>query len=296
MQGCLTCKDRHIKCDEGRPICQNCIKVNKECVQRDGSRARPSSVSGDTTAANTSNTTPPELVGATTTVNNLSVVPEESNTSESAKTANTDSNTNSNPLSKYKESEIDSNNQDHDINKLTQSIKELRYPQNTIMTQKISNTPKNAVPHAGSDKNIHNSATTSKPSDMEMKNNKQTSKPAPSVKFVSPLPLASTTTNRPPPASFTALKPIHHWVPPRPAIIARTELSDAEKPELRVEDTVRKAEKEAAKLQKEREVEMMVTRAKEAQMQIRAQALGGHRDCRFGTCEESAAACKCKPY
>lgn len=29
--GCLTCRDRHLKCDEGRPNCQNCTKSNREC-------------------------------------------------------------------------------------------------------------------------------------------------------------------------------------------------------------------------------------------------------------------------
>lgn len=29
--GCLTCRKRRIKCDEGRPICQNCIKSKRHC-------------------------------------------------------------------------------------------------------------------------------------------------------------------------------------------------------------------------------------------------------------------------
>jgi hypothetical protein len=29
--GCLTCRDRHLKCDEGAPSCQNCLKSNREC-------------------------------------------------------------------------------------------------------------------------------------------------------------------------------------------------------------------------------------------------------------------------
>lgn len=29
--GCLTCRSRHLKCDEGTPICQNCRKSNREC-------------------------------------------------------------------------------------------------------------------------------------------------------------------------------------------------------------------------------------------------------------------------
>jgi hypothetical protein len=29
--GCLTCRERHLKCDEGLPICQNCRKSNRQC-------------------------------------------------------------------------------------------------------------------------------------------------------------------------------------------------------------------------------------------------------------------------
>ena len=29
--GCLTCRERHLKCDEGTPICQNCKKSNRPC-------------------------------------------------------------------------------------------------------------------------------------------------------------------------------------------------------------------------------------------------------------------------
>src|SRR2546423_10418816 len=29
--GCLTCRERHLKCDEGTPICQNCKKSNRDC-------------------------------------------------------------------------------------------------------------------------------------------------------------------------------------------------------------------------------------------------------------------------
>ncbi|KAG9901660.1 hypothetical protein KCU94_g7819, partial [Aureobasidium melanogenum] len=29
--GCLTCRERHLKCDEGAPICQNCRKSNRQC-------------------------------------------------------------------------------------------------------------------------------------------------------------------------------------------------------------------------------------------------------------------------
>lgn len=29
--GCLTCRERHLKCDEGLPNCQNCLKSNRNC-------------------------------------------------------------------------------------------------------------------------------------------------------------------------------------------------------------------------------------------------------------------------
>lgn len=29
--GCLTCRERHLKCDEGQPICQNCRKSSRTC-------------------------------------------------------------------------------------------------------------------------------------------------------------------------------------------------------------------------------------------------------------------------
>ena len=29
--GCLTCRERHLKCDEGVPECNNCQKSNREC-------------------------------------------------------------------------------------------------------------------------------------------------------------------------------------------------------------------------------------------------------------------------
>lgn len=295
MQGCLTCKDRHVRCDEGRPVCQNCIKVNRECVQRDGSRALPSSTSSDTTAANTPNTTAACSTGAASTVDDLRVTAENSNTSESAKAANTVNHTNLKALSKYKENEIDPTDQDHDINKLVQGTKNIRRPQTAIMNKKTVPQSKSPVPAMDGNEQTSKPTTTPKPNDPKLHDNKNTPKSTLGPRFVSSLSLASTTTNRPPPASFTPLKPITHWVPPRPKIIARTELSDAEKAELYAEDAARKVEKEAAKLQKKKEVEMMVARAGEAQMRIRAQELGGFRDCPHGTCDQSVAGCKCVP-
>jgi hypothetical protein len=29
--GCLTCRERHLKCDEGKPECHNCVKSNRPC-------------------------------------------------------------------------------------------------------------------------------------------------------------------------------------------------------------------------------------------------------------------------
>ena len=31
--GCITCRDRHIKCDEQQPICKNCLRSNRECLR-----------------------------------------------------------------------------------------------------------------------------------------------------------------------------------------------------------------------------------------------------------------------
>ena len=31
--GCLTCRDRHMKCDEGYPVCMNCIRSKRHCMR-----------------------------------------------------------------------------------------------------------------------------------------------------------------------------------------------------------------------------------------------------------------------
>lgn len=31
--GCLTCRDRHMKCDEQQPVCKNCIKSKRKCYR-----------------------------------------------------------------------------------------------------------------------------------------------------------------------------------------------------------------------------------------------------------------------
>jgi len=51
-QGCLTCKNRHVKCDETRPICNNCRRLDRVCVQRDGSSADPRAQASGSNAAN----------------------------------------------------------------------------------------------------------------------------------------------------------------------------------------------------------------------------------------------------
>ncbi|KAH0150581.1 hypothetical protein KCU67_g10597, partial [Aureobasidium melanogenum] len=216
------------------------------------------------------------------------------NASETGKAANTIRNTNSEPLSEYKESKNYSTDQDHDTNNHIQSINKLDYPQTSIMDKKTASEQKPAIPPTNTDKNVPNSTTIPKPSEPTMNNTQQTSPPIPSAKLISPLSLASTTTNSPSSATFTPLKPIYHRVPPRPTIIARTELSEAEKAGLRAEDATRNAEKEAEKLRKAKEVEGIVARAEEVQMQSRAQQLGENRDCVFGTCGESVAACMCR--
>lgn len=282
-----------MKCDEGRPICQNCTKVNRECVQRDGSRALPSLTSSDSTAVDDPNTTPAKSLVVGTTVDHLGVGKEGGNTSETADAGNTIRSTISEPLNNYKWSEINSTNYHHDINNLVLNTNKINYLQTITMDKKTPSNSEPAISPLSKDKNASKS-TTSTSSSPQMNGTKKTSSPAPGPKFITPLALASTTTNRPPFATFTPLRPIHHWVPPRPTIVARIDLSAAEIAELRVEEAARKAEREAEKKNREREVKMMSERAREVQMQIRAQELGGHRDCPYGTCSESAANCKCK--
>src|SRR4051812_4251033 len=33
-KGCLTCRNRHMKCDEGKPSCQSCIRRGLDCDYR----------------------------------------------------------------------------------------------------------------------------------------------------------------------------------------------------------------------------------------------------------------------
>lgn len=34
--GCLTCRQRKLKCDEQKPVCGQCTKANRECVAGSG--------------------------------------------------------------------------------------------------------------------------------------------------------------------------------------------------------------------------------------------------------------------
>lgn len=229
LQGCLTCKERHIKCDEGKPICQNCIKVNRECVQRDSSRALQSSTSSESTAVDTSNTTPAKSLAIGTTVDNLGIGKEDGNTSETEEATNTISNAISKPLSEYKESGIDSTDHHHDINNLVPNTNKIDYLQTITIGKKTPTKAKPAVSLAEPDKNAPKPTTTSTSSIPNMnRTNKKPSSPASGPKFITPLSLATTTTNRHPSTTYTPLKPIHHWVPPRPTIIARIDFSAAE--------------------------------------------------------------------
>ncbi|KAH0279059.1 TBC-domain-containing protein, partial [Aureobasidium melanogenum] len=207
MQGCLNCRDRHTKCDEGKSICQDCVKVDRECVQRDGSRALPLSTSSDPTAANTS---PAKAWAAGTAVDSLSIVAEEDNTSESAKAANTIGNTNLEPLNEYKKSEIDSPNHDHDINNHVQNIDKLDYPQTFLMNKSTVSKPNPALSPTSSDKNVSKCTTIAKPSEQTMSTTKESYSPTPGAKFIPPLSLTSAITNRPVPPNCTPLKPIYH--------------------------------------------------------------------------------------
>lgn len=95
-------------------------------------------------------------------------------------------------------------------------------------------------------------------------------------KFTSTLSLASTTTNRPPPASFAPLRPIHHWVPPRPTTIRRTSPPPAERAAMRAEHAARQAEKAAEAQRKEAEMKILREGAKkseEVEKEKRAKAL-----------------------
>ena len=40
--GCLTCRRRHVKCDEGKPQCKRCQKANVRCEGYEGKRSVPS--------------------------------------------------------------------------------------------------------------------------------------------------------------------------------------------------------------------------------------------------------------
>lgn len=101
--------------------------------------------------------------------------------------------------------------------------------------------------------------------------------PQPQPHYHTPLSLASTRTNRPPGPSFTPLRPIHNWVPPRPAIIARTEWTDAQKAESFADEAARKAEKAQEAERKAAEMEVLkkgAERAADLEKERRAKELG----------------------
>ena len=57
--GCLTCRRRKVRCDEGRPVCANCIRLRLDCefvpIKSKSSRTSPSTASSaDTTSQRTS--------------------------------------------------------------------------------------------------------------------------------------------------------------------------------------------------------------------------------------------------
>ncbi|KAI9932958.1 hypothetical protein MW887_009210 [Aspergillus wentii] len=57
--GCLTCRKRRIKCDEGHPVCRNCVKSKRECLGYDPVfRPQPTTPSAIQPAPNP----PPSLV------------------------------------------------------------------------------------------------------------------------------------------------------------------------------------------------------------------------------------------
>lgn len=99
----------------------------------------------------------------------------------------------------------------------------------------------------------------------------------PQPRFHTPLSLANTSTNRPSGLNFTPLRPIHNWIPPRPAIISRTERSAAGIAEDIADEEARNAEKKAEAERKEKEMEVLreaAERAEKAAEVERARALG----------------------
>ncbi|KAF1830038.1 hypothetical protein BDW02DRAFT_121907 [Decorospora gaudefroyi] len=44
--GCFTCRQRRVKCDEGRPVCERCAKGSRECIYPDSQSSQKSTRSG----------------------------------------------------------------------------------------------------------------------------------------------------------------------------------------------------------------------------------------------------------
>jgi hypothetical protein len=158
-----------------------------------------------------------------------------------------------------------------------------------VSSQPIKDTPLN--PDLQSPGSIN---TTTTPTSSPHNGNNDTNTPSTSLpsiplttnpifapRYTPTLSLASTTTNKPPGATFKPLRPIHNWVPPRPAIIARTEATDAERAELRAEAAAREAEKKQVVEQKQKEMEILMGAAEKAEVEKRARELAervGFRD------------------
>ncbi|KAJ9138356.1 C6 zinc finger domain protein [Pleurostoma richardsiae] len=67
--GCITCKKRHVKCDEARPSCQRCMKWQGFCEGYERAKSISSVSASDSEGSNRRSSTPappPEATGATT--------------------------------------------------------------------------------------------------------------------------------------------------------------------------------------------------------------------------------------
>ncbi|KAL2852232.1 hypothetical protein BJX68DRAFT_235105, partial [Aspergillus pseudodeflectus] len=53
--GCVTCKKRHVRCDEGRPRCDHCVRLTLHCEYQQAPARR-------TTAGRTTDTVPRALL------------------------------------------------------------------------------------------------------------------------------------------------------------------------------------------------------------------------------------------
>lgn len=65
--GCMTCRKRHLKCDEDKPICGPCVRSNHTCVYADPSSIPPTSKSTSNSAPS-STEQPEQALSRTTSV------------------------------------------------------------------------------------------------------------------------------------------------------------------------------------------------------------------------------------